>query len=721
MSDSDPKSGRLFLDGESMSGKSRLLEELPEQAANAVLVDAAGLSAEELTDRVMRAVGVSYGSFRDLFDLESDMEELEEQRVVLLANTQWSGATRTTVEPRRIMNPVVSTFASYFRRTGVRFVVEVDSSVESLHEGAEAVLLESEGAAVALPDGTREPRRLSALRALALAEPRRVRFEEWAALCAVLGHDIDEAELRILASDLTLLCVDEEPEFPVRFARESVARRIRRQMPAETFRACQQTIVRRLFGSGFGSGLDGGLDGGFDGGGGDPLAAYAVRALPAHAAAAGLFEEFLADPRHLVRCEYTAVLEGLGAAFPDGIPGGSLAARLHYLHRLGPAPASQEEWVSLLHHNALCWDDTERAEAFASAAGPLPWTTPWTNWRPGGSGRIPATRTWTGAIEYLRADPASGRVISTNEDGTELPWDAATGELVEGQGPEEGRTPEPHTSVPPPLWRPDVNSREVRLELVADPSVTWTLPLAGATDAVAVGELVVLGGTGSVHAVRMDPEWAATHTAPKALPQVDPYGRVTPRPCDEEVRHASRARLTAVFGSENVPVLSDDRLPAGLTHRSTRDFLTHTGFPAVSGFYSLDTVNLGVTGLREEPWQGTRSYETPQGDGPFYRLGTWIGGDLYLDGTTGQILRQATGDSPDAAWPGDPFVGATAAQFAAMVALQWEYMLAYTQSGGADSADVLTELGAWLSAIDPAAASSRSWQHVQEADNFPYL
>ncbi|MER6093488.1 SUKH-4 family immunity protein [Streptomyces bluensis] len=123
----------------------------------------------------------------------------------------------------------------------------------------------------------------------------------------------------------------------------------------------------------------------------------------------------------------------------------------------------------------------------------------------------------------------------------------------------------------------------------------------------------------------------------------------------------------------------------------------------------------------ERAWEGTKEFETPVGDGPFYELGTWIGGVLLLDGPSGRVLRQTRPDAVDGDHPGDPLAGSSLASFVAMVCLQWEYMLAYTTSGGLGSADLLAELTAWLSALDPAAASTRNWGHVLDADNFYYL
>ncbi|MFC7308144.1 hypothetical protein ACFQVC_28455 [Streptomyces monticola] len=85
---------------------------------------------------------------------------------------------------------------------------------------------------------------------------------------------------------------------------------------------------------------------------------------------------------------------------------------------------------------------------------------------------------------------------------------------------------------------------------------------------------------------------------------------------------------------------------------------------------------------------------------------------------TGRVLRQRLPDAVDGDHPGDPLAGSSLASFVAMVCLQWEYMTAYTTSGGLDSADLLDELTAWLAALDPAAAATRNWGHVLESEIF---
>ncbi|MDG4856977.1 hypothetical protein P8605_02175 [Streptomyces sp. T-3] len=312
---------------------------------------------------MMRALGVAYGDYRDVGLLTSDIED-HGLRHTVVANTQWSGRTRSTTEPWTTANCLAGVFGLDFRATGVRFVIEVDSDVYDLSPRNRSPLV-----LAARPDITRAPfdalpaRQRIAVRALALAEPRRVRFEEWGALCSVLGADFDGSELRDIAQRLDFVSVDSTNDLPVAPAHESDAHWLRSAVPTAELRAFHHSVVDYLFAC---------EDD-------DPLSDYLARALPAHAAAAGRFEGLLAAPRLLAKCTHASLVEALPVAFPDGIPAGAFSADLHYLDALGVAPASHAEWLSVLHLLALSQGDESRARELAESDGPLPWRTVWSN------------------------------------------------------------------------------------------------------------------------------------------------------------------------------------------------------------------------------------------------------------------------------------------------------------------------------------------------------
>jgi len=238
--------------------------------------------------------------------------------------------------------------------------------------------------------------------------------------------------------------------------------------------------------------------------------------------------------------------------------------------------------------------------------------------------------------------------------------------------------------------------------------------------AACVGDLIVLGGTRGIYAIQPNPDYVDQTPLP-ALPAITWHREVTPRPYDEAACRPTRDLVLDVFDADIAPLLTEDQLPAGLTHEATRRFLTETGFPAVSNFLTLNTHNLAGTGFIEHTWEGTKDFETPVGDGPFYELGTWIGGVLLLDGPTGRVLRQSRKNAVDGDRPGDPLAGTSLAQFTAMMCLQWKYMWAYHTGGGLDGDDLIEELKAWLAGIDPTAAATRNWGHVTETEEFDYL
>ncbi|POX44865.1 hypothetical protein C3488_31475 [Streptomyces sp. Ru72] len=633
------------------------------------------------------------------------MEEQEPAHsLVLVSNTQWAGRNRSTTEPRHTAEHLAGNLGLDYKKTGVRFVIEVDSEVHDLSPRNRSPLtVDSRPAITRAPFGSLPVRERTATLALSLAEPRRIRWEEWSALCSLLGSEFDHSELQSIAEESEYISIDGDGDLPVSFTHESDARRLRKnEVSPEEFRAFHNAVFDLLSAPGDE----------------DPLGDYLARALPAHAAVAGRFEELLAAPSLFVKCNHTALIEALPVAFPDGIPAGSLAADLHYLDALGVTPSSDGEWVSLLHLLAVSQGDEERANALAEHGGPLPWKTVWSHWRAPGRLRSNPPRSVT--VDQLHAGLAHSTVTGLTRGGGRQVWDAATGQLLEEGKRSDADEATPGGTVQTAAWRAEPSWNLARLTLAGDPSTTRQVQAPTVGDVVCVGDLVILGGKRGIYAI--EPDLRHSDSAPlRALPAVGPRGKITPRPFDEAACRPTRARVREIFGVDTVPTLTEDRLPAGLTHEPTRRFLTEVGLPAVSDFYSLRLHNLLATDLAEHQWEGPRDFATPVGDGPFYELGTWIGGDLLLDGPTGRVLRQTRPGAVDDSSPGEPLAGSSLASFVAMVCLQREYMLAYRTSGGLDGEDLLAELTAWLSVLDPAAAATQNWGHVLDEENFSYL
>ncbi|MEV6741659.1 SUKH-4 family immunity protein [Streptomyces sp. NPDC051104] len=703
--DPSPKRGFLFVDGPAGSGKSALLRDFAEATPDTALIDAAGLSTEAVLDRVMRSLGVSYGDYRDAYFLVDYMEEQEPAHsLVLVSNTQWAGRTRSTTEPRHTAEHLAGNLGLDFRKTGVRFVIEVDSEVHDLSpRNGSPLRVDSRPATTRAPFDSLPARQRTAILALSLAEPRRIRLEEWSALCSLLGAEFDRSELQSIADESEYISINGDSDLPVSFIHESDAQRLRNtEVSPEEFRAFHNAVFDRLFAAGDD----------------DPLGDYLARALPAHAAVVGRFEELLAVPSLFVKCNHTALIEALPVAFPDGIPAGSFAADLHYLDALGVAPSSDGEWVSLLHLLAVSQGDEERADALTEQGGPLPWKTVWSHWR--APSRLRTNPPRSVAVDQLHAGLAQSTVTGLTKGGGRQVWDAATGQLLEEGNRGDTGEAMPGGTAQTAVWRAEQSWNLARLTLAGDPSTTRQVQAPTVGDVICVGDLVVLGGKRGIYAI--EPNLHYTDSAPlRALPAVGPRGKITPRPYDEAACRPTRARVLEIFRADTVPTLTEDQLPAGLTHEPTRRFLTEVGLPAVSDFYSLNLHNLLVTGLAEHRWEGARDFGTPVGDGPFYELGTWIGGVLLLDGPTGRVLRQTRPGAVDDSSPGEPLAGSSLASFVAMVCLQREYMLAYRTSGGLDGEDLLVELTAWLSVLDPAAAATQNWGHVLDEENFYYL
>ncbi|AWE52769.1 SUKH-4 family immunity protein [Streptomyces nigra] len=708
-----PKRGIVYVDGPSGAGKTALLAEFS-ATTGAVLIDATGCSTEEVADRMMQAIGVPYGNVRSMRTFTTLVKDRVfnrdfELRTVVVTNTQWAGKTRFTHEPVAVATEgIVHEFSRLSKAINIKLVVEIDSEVCDLSpRNRNAILLAPAHDVVELSPESLPARQRIAMTALALSELHQVSFVEWQALCAALATDLDGAELRAIGEESAFLTVDAADGLSVAFGHERDARKFRKALPDSTFQDFQQAITTRLLACTEG----------------DPLVSYLAHSLPAHAAAAGRLEELLADPRTLVKCTYTALFGAFHAALPHSIPADSFATELYYLHNLELAPSSQAEWVSLLHLVALSRGDTERADALTEAAGPLPWRTVWTHWR--APGHVRPLLPQIDVVEELQAAADGTTVTSRTLDGAEQTWHAATGRLLAVTGEMNGAKgpfieEAPPTPSTPARWEAERSWDLIRAAAVGDASAPRVIQAPTVNAVACAGDLIVLGGKRGIYAIKPNPDYVDETPLP-ALPTDTWYREVTPRPYDEAVCRPTRDLVLDVFDAENAPLLTEEQLPAGLTHEPTRRFLTETGFPAISNFLSLNTHNLVGTGLTEHTWGGTKDFETPVGDGPFYELGTWIGGVLLLDGPTGRVLRQSRPNAVDGDRPGDPLAGTSLAQFTAMVCQQWKYMQAYVTGGALDGDDLIEELKTWIAGIDPAAAATRNWGHVTETDEFYYL
>ncbi len=707
-----PSGGFVFLTGAAGSGKTRLLRSLDSRSDETLLVDAAGLSAEQVFLKIVELLDVPYDPHeRNPVQYANALRRAKIKRVVAVSDVHLAGGVRTSSEPGRVMRSVVWSLGAGAARTGVRLIAEVDPSVAPLPKKAPAISLDGTGAAnektPPLPDqNTAEG---AALGILAQSELRTLRLEEWCALGEIAGVRLDVEQVRRIAAELDSLALDGDT---VRFRHEGYAHRIRCAM-ADGERELNDRIVAAL------RRLEPG-----------PLAVYAARTIPAHSARAGKFEQVIADPHVVAACDRTALLEPLPLAFPDGIPVGSLAADIHYLDKLGIAPDTHEEWVAFLHRNAVCRNDLATAEALDRAVG-LPWRTEWARWRRGG--QFAPSPDHVGEVESLVAVPGSVLVESTGGTGTRRRWNALTGAPAEA--PDAAATADaPAASqgaatapAPAPVWETDTGWNKVdlrRSQASAADGGRRTLRVPGLNAAAAVGDVVVLGGTQGLYAVTVPENGAspAPSSVPApafALPMLAPHGFVATRPYrQDDGCRPTHERLSAVFGAERTHRLTGSRVPGGLTHRPSRDFLREVGFPEVEFFFGLTTLPLSETGLAEVDWERSQGARLPDGEGPFYLLGEWLEGVLCLDGASGAVHRAPKATALDAGAGTETLVGTSLARFTAMVGLHRQRMAVYDQTGNLDSEELLAELADWLEGIDPAAGKSDPWQHVLDPDNF---
>jgi len=227
-SDASAEHRFLFVDGPAASGKTEVLREVAAAVPEASLLDATGLSTEEVVDGLMQTLGVPYGDYRDIGDLVDNIRERRLSRLVLVTNVQWAGRTRSTTEASRVGDLLARTIGSPYQKTGVRLVLEVDSGIHPLSSWIRSVVTLPPRPDVVRP-GTRSlpVGHRTALRALALAEPRSLRLEEWQLLCSALGSRWELPELQVIADESEYVSVDAHGEFPVALAHESDAYALR--------------------------------------------------------------------------------------------------------------------------------------------------------------------------------------------------------------------------------------------------------------------------------------------------------------------------------------------------------------------------------------------------------------------------------------------------------------------------------------------------------------
>ncbi|MFD5395587.1 SUKH-4 family immunity protein [Streptomyces sp. NPDC127097] len=622
------KGGVLVLRDAGGSGAGQVLDDLRRRVPDAVFVDCLHLSAEEVAIRVLLGLGVDPEAAHERrASLWSAQGLIRRNAVVLLANAQWAGPTITSTEPGRVLRLVAERLGRDDRRC-LRIMVEGDAErvrIPHRRQVQEVFMDEGDGSGGA---GTRQEASAvsqhRAIQLLSAAETPGVAFPVWSALCEALGHRTDEGELRSLVAQyphqLSVEATEDGAE-SVSFttpAMRSIAREASALSPAD-----QQALFHYLSAHT----------------GTPELARYAARTLPVHAALGGSLEELLGNGELLARTERYGLLQGIAAAWPAGVPQGTVAMDIHYLETQRVDPESSGEWLSWLHWAAVNRGRRELADGLANAGIEMPWKTLWSRQRPYGvfgpmDGEV-------GRVDQVRVERRDNvpvavmrRVVQYDDMGGPLNEEYVERVFALDDGTEVGAeriVRIPHTQDTP---RPAEFQEDAALPAPRTPDANRSIRPAGPGRWVIGGH----GGLYAVHAVASADSEAGVWAKG---PYLGPVTKAATWQCPEEALAdgaPSASWLERIFGTGSCRTVSATHLPDGLRNPTAREFLSTTGLPYLNGqipFFS--SLPLDEQGLAEFEWPEDAT--DPKAEGPFYRIGSWMGGAVVLDGSSGAVLQ----------------------------------------------------------------------------------
>ncbi|MER7151082.1 SUKH-4 family immunity protein [Streptomyces lydicus] len=691
------------------SGRTQVLRQVHEALPTGVWVDATGLTAEEVLQRVLAAAEVApppdrragwRGALR-----KADLGD----RPVFLANAHRAGRTRTSAQPDRVVRTLARDLAVSAR---TKVVVEADPPARTPpRRGLLALHLLSEAPSGSSSDATAEELPVPlAVRALALAELPRTPLAVWSELAAAVGAELpDRAALPEFVRRFPDL-LDLDGEW-VSFREERVARRLRRDFDATQLRSVGTRLMDRLSARPPSAGGFPDREG--------PVGAYLTHALPLHALHAGRLDDVQRAGEVLAHLDQVALLDAANCASPHALDRRTPAGDAANLWLSGVDSLPQNTWAAWLHLMSTVRGDTEVADGIARSGLDLPWKVRWAHWRPPGG--------WD--LSYLEPGPQLALSDVTDDVSEDVPgaagrrvvagqgawdrrvrlWDAATGEQL--GGPWSDGVPRPGQAEP--LWPPDrdpqltppwvqLTSYGIAPELISD-----TLRPAGPDG------LVVVAGPGGVFAVEpANPGGFEGLGDVHGEPFLAPYGRVdggtdwpTPDP----------AVLDTLFGPGAVRRMAADALPAGLADEDARRLLTETGLPAFRGaemrLVALDEEPLAELSA-DEVWEFTEDDDVPEsaGRGAYYRLGVWGGHRLVLDGEGGGVHVVPGEDDPGYE---QPLVASSLRTFVAMLqGYVFGRCLLPMAVSPAERERVRDLIALDLEAIDEEGAESAAWTDV---------
>ncbi|WP_164492378.1 SUKH-4 family immunity protein [Streptomyces nigra] len=602
------------------SGRTETLLRLSEARSETVVVDATGLTCEDVIERVMSAAGcAALPEKRADWGWELEGSPLAGGLVVIL-NAHRAGRTRRSSEPERMVHRFTVELAVAGR---LKVLIERDLPDVRRAHGHLVVALRpntADGPVGLLPDGLDS----EALRALALAEVRRAPMPVWTALAQALaphvGRSLDVAAALEASGDL----LEVDGEGWVRFRDERHAEALRRSTAAEVSRAVNGELVAWLG----------------DQAAGGPTGQYLAQGLAMHAVQAGEFDAVQRSGRLVARIDQVPLIDAAHADDAYAVSGTSPAGDAVNLWMCGVDSLAQGEWASWLHLMSTVRGDAETATEIASSGVPLPWKVRWAHWRPPGA--LSAT--------YVRPGPLGDPVIAPEDylpgrhavaapgewDGRHRVWDAKTGEELAGPWPE----PLPAPGQREPLWPTDAE-RNVTPDW-DDLTVFETLEPPFVSGQVRVGDLLIVTGLGGIFAVEIhDPSVSEGISKVHGEPLFDDSGLVPAlhRGLAAQPRGTYDHHL---FEPGVVRRLPATLLPDAVTDPEARRVLTDVGLPAFQGaslrIEALDKVGLPLLSLDDQQEDSAATA------GPYFRIGAWGDGDLATEGATGRVVVLGAAD-----------------------------------------------------------------------------
>jgi hypothetical protein len=677
----------LWIGGKEGVGKTRMLREIAGRHTGSLFLDCAGMNSEEIARRLADFFDVAaldtYGR-----NFAQAVTKINTGPVVVLANTQQAGSLRTTREPQRTIDQVVQTLIRNHKRSvRMRLLVEVEHTADMVSSlrGRELTLRSpDEQDAPRVDSGG--PDEASAFRALALAESRNVPLTVWPLLCSALGQDISVQQLEQLAAQhstdiLTQTSSAHQPAWTnVAFRRESTARVWRETLPPEEVERFHLQALSALQSA-------------------EPTPAvhwYVHHAAAGHAAAAGAFDSLLEDAPSMAKVGHRSLFEAFEAAYYGrAVPPASLAAHVYYLSERGVWPSAHGEWLALLHHSLLNRGASGKALAdrLLTAVDPsaLPWHTLWAH----GVGPGVATtervikRPTMRELRIVRADSRS-LAIATDDQGNSSAWQLDSGEAVV----DPGDFPAAPESIAADQgihgWRP-AGAADGRVSLPRMPRYVRR--------AVRTDDQAVMSSADGVFAIAIHspgPE-AQSGVLKRMVRTTTRLGTADP---PAEALRAPAEWFENVWGTTTLKRVAQDVMPSALSDADARRFLAEIGFPHLSGFLELETLDLSETGLTPAP-------DIPVGHGTTFLLGNWQGARLLLDGATGEVLQD------ESSGLNGPLAGSSLRQFVTMVRLYYWWFASDWPIEDAES-----DLRSWLAGIDPDAYAGQCWQRVFEDYGF---